>query len=176
MEKYIALLRGINVGKARKILMVDLREALAKEGYEDIQTYIQSGNVVFSSTKDDVPLIEHSISTLIKNSFSHDVPVMVRTAQEFQELVDRNPFIQDSEIEQLHVAFLQSPPQPERVAGLETLQSHGDSLHIHSKDIFIRCKGAYRDSKIANPSIERKLKQEATTRNWKTVLKLSAML
>ena len=92
MEKYIALLRGINVGGHRKIKMDSLKESLTTYGFENVQTYIQSGNVIFQSDIASKTRLSDEISRLIKKDFGHEVPVVIRTPREISHLLNRFPF------------------------------------------------------------------------------------
>lgn len=175
MNKKIAILRGINVGGKRKILMADLKLLFDNLGFFNIETYIQSGNVIFNSIN-DTPNIE--ISDMIKNAildkYEFDVPVIVRTSDEIERIIMKNPFYQKKEmdIERLHLTFLKEEPTTENRLKTELNNYEPDRFSIKEKDIYIFCAGQYHKSKLTNRFFETKLKVSATTRNWKTVLKL----
>ena len=92
MNTFIALIRGINVGGRNKLPMANLRSALQLAGFEYLQTYIQSGNVIFKSSTLDQTKLEDLIHEVIKSKFSIEVPVLVRTREELKAIVDRCPF------------------------------------------------------------------------------------
>jgi uncharacterized protein (DUF1697 family) len=107
-SKYIVLLRGINVGGKRKILMKDLKSLLETNDYQNIQTYIQSGNIILETPEKDNSIIENHISKLIKVAYGFDVPVMALGLKKFTPIFKQNPFI-DQDIKSLHVTVLSTP-------------------------------------------------------------------
>jgi len=178
MTKRIAILRGINVGGKRKILMVDLKKILSKLGFEDMQTYIQSGNVIFNSTRkhDDLEFA-NEIEQSISNKYGFDVPVIVKTENKLNEAISSNPFFKkkDADIERLHLTFLKEIPEKEKLENIKSYDYSPDKFEINGNNVFVYCSGKYSDSKLTNKFFESKLKVSATTRNWKTVLKLSEL-
>src|SRR5690625_5236551 len=175
MNKKIAILRGINVGGKRKIRMSDLKSLCEKLGWKDVETYIQSGNLIFTSDNQNSDL-EETLELAIKEKYGFDVPVIVRNSKEFQTSIDNNPFFnKNAEINQLHLTFLKEKPLQEKEMEILTQSYEPDKFKIVGKDIFILCVGKYHRSKLHNNFFERKLNTGATTRNWKTVLKLSEL-
>ncbi|WP_107038648.1 DUF1697 domain-containing protein [Brumimicrobium mesophilum] len=172
MGKKIAILRGINVGGKRKILMADLKSMLSDIGIPNAVTYIQSGNVIFESEKDNLA-ISHQIEVAILKKFGFEVPAIVRTAEELKQSIKSNPFYDDeTDITKLVLTFLKETPKNEDIETLKPIDSKEDKYVIKEKDVFIYCEGKYHQSKLTNNLFEKKLKVRATTRNWKTVLKL----
>ena len=106
------------------------------------------------------------------NRFEFNVPIIVRTAKELQVSIERNPFFSQSNIEQLHLTFLKEKPCNADAEKIFTYNYSPDKFKIEDKDVFIFCAGKYHQSKLTNNFFEKKLNTEATTRNWKTVLKL----
>ncbi|MEM9867199.1 MAG: DUF1697 domain-containing protein, partial [Bacteroidota bacterium] len=92
MGTYIAFLRGINVGGHRKIKMVELREVLSKNGFDQVQTYIQSGNMLFQSAERDSIKIAATIRKLIDKAFGFLVPVLVVSSERLRTILENNPF------------------------------------------------------------------------------------
>lgn len=187
MAKYISILRGINVGGNRKILMKDLKVLFEKLGFAEVETYIQSGNVVFESEKDGSTAdLERNIQQAITETFGFNVPVIVRTADEWAKSIANNPFWKekDADIDRLHLTCLKEVPSLELLKKIKLFQflpvrqAHGepDQYEINGKDVFIFCAAGYGTSKLTNPFFESKLKVPATTRNWKTVMKLHEMV
>jgi uncharacterized protein (DUF1697 family) len=174
MQKYISILRGINVGGNRKVLMADLKAIYEALGFTDIVTYIQSGNVVFNAPKQSTETITENIKNAILDKTGFEVPVIIRTAEEFQQIVTTNPFLEKAgeDLSKLHVTFLGSIPEPELVKQLEELKFDQDEFKILGDKVFIFCVTGYGKTKINNNFFEKKLKTSATTRNWKTVGKL----
>jgi|SRR6056297_1439722 len=174
MNRRIAVLRGINVGGRRKILMADLKALFVTMGFSNISTYIQSGNVFFDSFSEMNNLnLAKKIKHAIKKAFDFDVPVIVRTPTEIEEAINKNPFYSaDTDIGHLHLTFLGEEPADEQIAEAEAHTFSPDKFSIQGKHVFIYCEGKYHKSKLTNSFFEKKLKVNATTRNWKTVLKL----
>ncbi len=172
--KKIALLRGINVGGNRKILMKDLKTLMEKCGFRSVKTYIQSGNVIFENSEN---ISNKKIGQLIKNAildaFGHDVPTIVIDAKEIEIVKNENPFLlRDVDISSLHVTFLHDTPEQEHVSQLNQFEFGDDKFSIASNCIYLLCQKPYHKSKLSNNLFEKKLNVGATTRNWKTVLKL----
>lgn len=178
MNKKVAILRGINVGGKRKILMQDLKELFRQLGFNNIQTYIQSGNVIFDSSETtDNFKKANEIEDAIFNRFGFQVPVIILDAKELQDAISENPFITDKtiEINSLHLTFLKELPDDEKLKNITALNFSPDFFEIRNKNVFVYCAGKYHASKLTNNFFESKLKIPATTRNWKTVLKLSEL-
>jgi uncharacterized protein (DUF1697 family) len=179
MAKYISILRGINVGGNRKILMKDLKVLFEKMGFSKVETYIQSGNVVFES---DLKLsnadLEVKIQQTITETFGFDVPVIVRTVVEWTQIIAKSPFWKekDVDIEKLHLTILKQIPSPELVMEIEEMNFQPDRFEILGSDVFVYCENGYGRTKITNDFFEKKLKIPASTRNWKTVMKLHEMI
>lgn len=179
MDKYISILRGINVSGNRKILMKDLKVLFEKMGLLKVETYIQSGNVVFESDlKWSNADLEVKIQQAIIETFGFDVPVIVRSADEWAKSIANNPFWkeEDADIDRLHLTCLKEVPSPELLEKIKLFHFLPDRYEIIGKDVFIFCAAGYGTSKLTNPFFESKLKVPATTRNWKTVLKLHEMV
>ncbi len=174
MMRYISILRGINVGGRRKILMADLRLLYKELGFLNITTYIQSGNVAFdfSKTQNQAKLSE-KIKQAIDKVYGFDVPVIIRTAEEIEQAIAINPFLKRAtDTEGLFLAFLEEEPSKENLEKLESIEFPNDEFEVIGKNVFIFCSGRFSDSKLTNNFFESKLKVAATTRNWKTVKKL----
>src|SRR5690606_26753229 len=173
MNKKIAILRGINVGGKKKILMADLRILCENLGWTNVKTFIQSGNLIFNATEENAELGKR-LENAITEKYGFDVPVMLRNSEEVQTLIDKNPFYdKQAELGRLHITFLNEKPIAENVKQLETCNYQPDKFVMGDKEVFIFCKGKYHESKLTNNFIEKKLKVTATTRNWKSLLKLN---
>ncbi len=176
MNRYVALLRGINVG-GKTIKMGALRASFEALGFGEVETYIQSGNVRFEADEKKPAAIIRRIEEKIRVDFKLEVQVFVRSEKELADVVKRNPFPKQKNIDQskLHVTFLHEDAHASAAAVLETLAVGQERFHISGREIFLYCPHGYGNSKLANPFIERKLRIAATTRNWKTVNTLLAM-
>ena len=174
MKVYIAILRGINVSGQKKIKMQDLHEQLKNLNFYNTRTYIQSGNIIFESEENNSDKIKNSIENCIQDGFGFDIPVIIRTKGEFKEIIDRNPFMKRPQIklDKLHVTFLSNIPELDKLSDLKNVNFLPDEFVISGKEVYIYCPDGYGKTKLNNTFFEKKLAQNATTRNWKTVNKL----
>ena len=177
MQTYIAILRGINVSGKNKIAMKDLKAALDGAGFQNVATYIQSGNVVFKHKQTAEKTLAQQITQLIKTNFGLDVPVLVRTAENIQQAYNHNPFLKQKDIdtEKLHITFLADVPTQENIDKINTYSYPPDEFIIAGDNVYVHCPDSYGNTKITNTFFENKLKVQATTRNLKTVTKLIEM-
>lgn len=174
MSTYISLLRGINVSGQKKIRMQDLKALYESLGFKKVDTYIQSGNVVFDTRVAD---IRQAIEKAIAKEFGFDVPVLLRTADELGEILTANPFLTRPgiDISKLHVSFLDQEPAVSDIENLSQVQSGADEFQVLGQQVYLYCPNGYGRSKLTNTVLEKKLGTGATTRNWKTVLQLCEM-
>lgn len=171
MQTYIAILRGINVSGQKKIPMVELRGILTQQGLLDVQTYIQSGNIVFKAPKEAYGDLNRIIGKAIQEHFGYQVPVIVLKTNELRQAVDQNPLV-DQDTSYLHITFLADEPSKELVATLPPSPNPCELYDIEGKVIYVYCPDGYGRTKLNNMFFERKLKVTATTRNWRTCMKL----
>jgi len=175
MKKYLAILRGINVGGRRKLLMADLKLLCQELGWSEIQTYIQSGNVLFD-TKKKIDLVKEAkkLQEAIKAKYDYEVPVIIVAFKDLQKVADDNPFAKskDFDISQLHLTFLGEIPTKEGLAKVNEIQGLQDEFKIVEKYVYLKIQNSYHKTKLNNNFFEKKLEVKATTRNWKTVSKL----
>ncbi|WP_019413323.1 DUF1697 domain-containing protein [Paenisporosarcina sp. TG20] len=174
MTIYIALLRGINVGGHRLIKMADLRHLLEKMGLDKVQTYIQSGNVLFESEQDSKQLscrIQHEIDT----KFGFSVPVILRTSIELDQIIENCPFNVGTllEGESIQLSLLAELPPREGVNHLLKFQNDTDEYQIEGENIYLFFRQSIRNSKLAAQL--QKIGVPSTVRNWKTINKLATM-
>ena len=179
MMTYIALLRGINVGGNRIIKMAELKDALTALGLKDVKTYIQSGNVLFRLSEiADAEALQEKIEKEIKRVWGFEVPVVMRSVGELEQLIKSCPFTVDevkqaelaSGKESLYVAFMASTPSQERIDLLKPYESENESYQVIGREVYLLFRDSIRNSKIA--SNLQKLDASSTVRNWKTVNKL----
>ncbi len=158
------------------IKMEVLREMYLGLGFEKVQSYIQSGNVVFCSQEENVSRIEFLIHSKIKETLSLDVPVLVLEKSEFNHTLIRNPFVTLSEIDPkfLHVTFLSSLPKEENIQKLGTFLGP-ERFILSERAIYLYLPLGSAKTKLTNTFFESKLKLKATTRNWKSCCELSRM-
>ena len=174
MPVYIALLRGINVSGQKLIKMTDLKELFQSLGCNNVQTYIQSGNVVFESAETEPSNLESQIMQAISSKYGFDVEVMVRTVEEFGRIIEKNPF-PEAEGNKLYISFFRNPQQEIPFEELDKVKSDSEVYLFFESVMFLYCPEGYGITKLSNPFIEKKLKTVATTRNLNTVLKLIEM-
>lgn len=177
MKIYIALLRGINVGGKNIIRMSDLKAVFENMGLCEVQTYIQSGNVLFKSNEPEDPL-RKKIEYNIEKSFGFSVTVVLRTAWDLEQIVHNCPFTEEeiseaeasSEGESLYVSLMIHEPTQENIELLNFYNSENDVYKLRGRELFLLYYKSIRNSKLANHI--QKLAVPATTRNWKTLNKL----
>jgi uncharacterized protein (DUF1697 family) len=169
---FVALLRGINVGGKNKVPMADLKSLFTSLGYEDVVTYIQSGNVVFRSPA-GARKIAADIEKRIAKVFEIPVTVLVRNSAELEAIAKRNPFLKrGSDPSKLHVVLLDRSPKKSAVAELDPERSPPDEFSVHGREIYLLLPNGAGRSKLTIDYFERRLGVRATARNWKTLTKL----
>jgi uncharacterized protein (DUF1697 family) len=179
MNTYICILRGINVSGQKIVKMDELKNLFQKLGFNAVQTYIQSGNVVFQSEQSNQKELEVLIANRVMEVFGFDVPVLVKSNKELQSIFEHNPFLKNgvTDITKLHVTFLSAIPDAALVKQLAEFDFGTDDYVIDNSAIYIHCpENGYGKTKLSNQFLESKLKLSATTRNWKTITQLIAMV
>ena len=176
MKNLVALLRGINVSGQKKIVMADLRQSLEKEGYENVRTYIQSGNIVFESEESNPVSLAQKIEKIIQNDFGFEVPTLVISQESIRKIPDSNPFLKPGqETKALYVGFMYEEPDERHVQALYEAPTQPDEFSLAYPFVFMKFSDGIGKSKMDNNFFERKLKIKMTSRNWNTILKLSDM-
>jgi uncharacterized protein (DUF1697 family) len=167
---YIALLRGINVSGQKSIKMADLSKLCESLHFNNISTYLQSGNIIFKYDISDTSIIADKIKKAIRKKYGFDVDVIVRTAHELEKIISGNPLIQMPNIDayKLHITFLQNHPQEQNVSTIEMAKEDNEVFVIKDREVYLYCPNGYGRTKLNNQAFEKKLKTPATTRNWKT--------
>ena len=173
MPTYISLLRGINVSGQKKVPMAELREVYEALGFASVQTYIQSGNVIFQSEETKVAVLRDRLEEAIRQFFGFDVVVLLKTAEGLRQVVEHPLFSSRSEtINYLYITFLAARPDPARVAALSPPEPGGDEFQVVNREVYVFCPNGYGRTKLNTTFFERALKVHATTRNGKTTRKL----
>ena len=171
--KYAALLRGINVGGKNKLPMKELIELFDQAGCTDVETYIQSGNVVFQAPAALAKRVPQIISQKIAERYGYHVPLIVRSAAALAKVVDENPFLARGAADrELHVYFLADKPV---AAALDAHRSAPDEFVLQGREIYLRLPNGMGRSKLTNAYFDSKLKTVCTARNWATALQLAAL-
>ena len=172
MRTYIALLRGINVGGHKKILMADLRALFESLRFTEVQTYIQSGTVVFKS-KEETNLAS-KIAEAIETKYGFIVPVLIKKASELSEILSKYPFLNEKREKSYFILLKESPTQ-ENIELTATYSNPNEEFHITQDCIYIYYAVGAGKSKMGNNFFEKKLKVKATARNFRTMAKLLAL-
>ena len=171
--RYVALLRGINVGKNKRVPMPGLRDALQAAGYTDVRTLLISGNVVLEPPKDRGPdSVADDVSRVVRDGWGHDVRVVVRTADELGAVVAASPVAVPDNGSRFFVAFLSRRPS-RRIA--DPTDIGDDGWWAADREIYVWCP----EGLLKSPAMEYlnglRLGVDVTVRNWNTVTKLAAL-
>lgn len=175
MTTFVALLRGVNVGRAKRVPMATLRDLLAGLGYADVRTLLNSGNAVFRAAGASTTAHADAIRAAIEQALSLTVPVIVKSASELAAIVDGNPFADEvTDPSRLLVVFT---PDERALAGLRPLASQvtaPEAFHIGRHAAYLHCPNGILQSRAGEAALGRSV-ASATTRNWATTLKLDAL-
>jgi len=168
---YISLLRGINVGGHNRIKMDKLRQSFEALGFEQVKTFIQSGNVVFKSAKTSPSTLSRRIEAKILTDFDFSASVVSRSAEELGSAIENNPFLKEPEIDaaKLHVTFLSAVPDPSALKKLAELTVAPDKSCCIGKELYLYLPNGVSGSELMKRPLDRVLSLVTTTRNWRTV-------
>ncbi|WP_449600132.1 DUF1697 domain-containing protein [Paenibacillus sp. Marseille-Q9583] len=177
MTTYIALLRGINVGGNKIIKMLDLKAMFQTLGFENVRTYIQSGNVVFESDEGSESLLTGVIERKIHEVFGFEVSVIIRTLAEMENVIANDPFqlSEPEEFKRWYVTFLPAEPSAEALDKLRTYENGPDKVRFVGREIYILYEVSVSQSPLFKVPFDRILGMTITARNWNTVNKLVIM-
>lgn len=173
MIRYIALLRGINVSGQKTIRMEDLRGHFELPGFQNITTYIQSGNVLFETEETNEELLRANIEANLSEKLGYKVPTIIRMFHDMQKVVKNNPFVMKTADDKgkWYVTFLSDVPERDVRGSLGVYSNDAEYARVVNKEVYIYSPN-YGKTCFSNTFIEKKLKVAATTRNWATVNKL----
>lgn len=173
MKQFIALLRGINIGKI-KILMKDLRQLMEDEGFQDVQTYIQTGNILFRTDLTDISALESRIEKAIHHQFGFNITVFITERQELEQVIRSQPFKELSEQEKgrIYIALYKGEMEQKLIKDMADKNFEPEIYKIAKKAIYFYSPKSFSDSVINNNFLEKSLGIRATTRNQKTIQKL----
>jgi uncharacterized protein (DUF1697 family) len=174
MKTYLALLRGINVSGHKMIKMEALKKALEAIGFSNVVTYIQSGNVFVDSEEESAAKVGFQIKQEIFKSFGHDVPVIMVTKEELQACLDRNNFLNDTDVDlkKLYVSFISSELPDNMITQLNLNFIKPDKIQLDGNRIYLKYDVSPAKTRLDNKWIEKSMNVVSTTRNWNTVNKL----
>jgi uncharacterized protein (DUF1697 family) len=174
--RQVILLRGINLGPTRRVPMAELRALLGEAGYENVATYVQSGNVVLDSEARAAEL-EATTAKLISDRFGFDVPVVSRTAQELAAIVKLDPLADlVTEPKRYQVSFLDKALAPAAVQAVQALAIEAEAVAVAGREIYAWHPEGVARSKLWNKLASGSLGAKATARNWTTVRTLLRMM
>jgi uncharacterized protein (DUF1697 family) len=175
MARHVLLLRGINLGPSRRIPMAELRTLLADAGYEDVATYVQSGNIVLTSS-DKSAALEEAVGALISERFGFEVPVCARSASELAKVLAHDPIPGGGDDpKHYQVTFLAQRAPAATVRKIEELALDSERLAVHGREIYTFHPDGIARSKLAKELSAKALGIASTSRNWTTVRKLAEM-
>jgi uncharacterized protein (DUF1697 family) len=171
------MLRGINVGGHKRIKMDNLRALFEALGFEQVKTYIQSGNVVFKTKKTSTSVLSRRIEEKILSDFGFSVSVISRSSGEMAGAIESNPFLKEREIDQekLHVMFLSEAPAPAALKKLSDLTATPNRCLAFDREIYFYLPNGVSQSVLMKSPVDRILAVVTTTRNWRTVNSLHQM-
>jgi uncharacterized protein (DUF1697 family) len=189
MASHVALLRGINVGGRNKVPMAELREVVTSLGHTGVSTYIQSGNVLFSTPDSDDARLASALESAISDRFGIWSSVVVRSRDELARILDANPYPDEPNPKFVHVVFMNAEPPAEvldRIKAAEseaaakgsrdTVTAAGETLFLHTPDGFGTSELAQAVFKIITPPAKQRQRAlAATARNWATATKLLSL-
>jgi len=172
--RYVALLRGINVGKARQIGMPRLAEVLTARGHENVRTHLRSGNVVLDSPLEEAELVA-DLEKAIEKEFGFAVPVIVRTGEELAAVIAGDPFTTIAgDPARYLVTFLPEPPAADKVDALPPAEGGGEYL-VRGRELYLWLPDGIANTPLGAWKWDRLLGVAGTGRNWNTVTKLGEL-
>ncbi|MFN2451788.1 MAG: DUF1697 domain-containing protein [Candidatus Dormibacteria bacterium] len=175
-NRLVALLRGINVGRAKRVGMADLRDLLGRLGYTDVATHLQSGNAIFTSSSAATAAVAERIEAAVAADLGVRCSVIVRTAAELDAVVAGNPMLDVVTDPTRHlVGFLSEAPPPAAVRSVTGRVAAPDVVRIRGREIYLWCPAGILNSAFARVKWDRELGTPVTMRNWATVTRLAAM-
>jgi uncharacterized protein (DUF1697 family) len=182
MPRYLALLRGINVGGRNKVAMTDLRDVATRLGHTDVATYIQSGNLLFTCPGTDVTSIADTLETQIATRLGVRPAVVVMSGRELAQVIKDNPFPAEANPKCLHAVFRRDVVDEDGIAAVsaavEQARAAGsrDDATVVGRTLFLRTPDGLGRSELAALLARSKVQSAGTARNWTTVTKLMSML
>jgi uncharacterized protein (DUF1697 family) len=170
--RWVALLRAVNLGARNKVPMAQLRALLEDAGYENVRTYIASGNVLLDGPRSRTPLAAE-LERLIAKAFRVDTTVILRTPKELASVVAGHPFGADTS--HSHVVFLAAKPTRDASHRLAALDPSPDRAVLSGVDVYLEYPAGYSGSRLSAARLERLLAVRGTHRNWRTVVALAEL-
>ena len=174
MTKYIAFLKAINVG-GHTVKMDHLKKLFEKMGFENVETFIASGNVVFETKSKSVDSIKKKIEAELEKSLGYKVATFIRTTKELKEIAEHKPFSEidlDNKQNYLYIGFLDNQPDKESQKKVLVLSDKTNEFHFNKTELYWLCRKNFSDSGISGKVLEKTLGVETTIRNSTTIKKM----
>jgi uncharacterized protein (DUF1697 family) len=177
MARYVALLRGINVGRNKRLAMADLRDLLAGLGYTDVATHLNSGNAVFTHRATKPEKLAAQIEKAITDTAGMNVRCLVRSSDELRAVIDAHPLTaKATDGSKMMALFLSEAPDATLLAEFDPVNLDPDNVRIGDRVIYQWCANGILESPPVGGFVEKYLRVTVTGRNWNTITKLSALL
>ena len=174
--RYIALIRGINVGGNTMLKMTELKTSFETLGFKNVVSYINSGNLAFDASKTAEEKLVGKIEKAIATDFGLHIQVMVREQSSIADILTNNPFEGEFEShKEMHVLFMKDKMPEDKRAQLLENNSDNEKFAVRGREIYALLKLGVADSLLGKGFIERKLKTPVTARNWRTVEKIASL-
>ena len=174
--RYVALLRGINVGGNTMIKMEELRKTFEALRFENVKTYINSGNIAFDTAESNEAGLVSKVESAIKSDFGRPFQVMIRQQKEIRKILDSNPFKGEFQShKEMHVLFLKEKMPSEKQDQLLAAATSPERFAVIGREIYCHLPAGVAESLLGKGFIEKKLKVAVTARNWRTVEKLGEL-
>ena len=173
MPRYITFLRAINVG-GHIVKMQLLKQLFEQLGFTAVETFIASGNVIFTSPAKSVAAIQEKIERLLEKELGYAVQTFVRSDAEVASVAAFEPFTEVSEGSTLYIGFLKAAPDPALEKRLLAAQTERDDFRLHNRELYWRCRGPSHESTFSGAKLEKMLGMASTLRNANTVRRLAA--
>lgn len=173
-RRYVAFLRAVNVGK-RQVKMDRLRAIFEEAGFGDVETFIASGNVIFTSPETDARALEKRIEGVLRKELGFAVETFLRTPAELDAVAKYRPFGDEGDEHTVYVNFLYEPLPKDAAARLEALRTEVDAFHVHGREFYWLARKKVSESLVTGPMMAKAIgKVPFTNRNVTTVRKLAA--
>lgn len=174
--RYVAFLRAVNVGGHQVVKMADLRILFESAGFADVDTYIQSGNVIFESPERKAAVLEVKIEHELRRVLKYAVTTFLRPVPDVVKIAERAPFgtIDEAAGERLYVAFLREAPSAEAGSRLMALGNNVDEFHLHRREVYWLQRRQRGVSRFSSATLEKTLEVPVTVRNQATITSIAA--
>lgn len=174
--RYVALLRAVNVGGNTLIKMEELRRTFEALGFDNVVSYINSGNLAFDARRASEKALISKIENAIEKDFGKQVPVMIREQSAIRDVLDNNPFEGEyGSHKEMHVLFMKDEMPGDKKEQLLSQQSKSERFAVSGREIYCHVTLGVADSLLGKGFIDKKLKVPVTARNWRTVQKLAEL-